>query len=70
MSKALSAKPGDVITKIAVRVVFDAYFERVLVGSHLEQLPRANRQSPITYRPDSRPMTDLRRGWQQARKEQ
>lgn len=46
----MSAKPGDVITKIAVRVVFDAYFERVIVGSHLEQLPRANRQSPITYR--------------------
>lgn len=45
----MSAKPGDVITKIAVRVVFDAYFERVILGSHLELLPRANRQSPITY---------------------
>ena len=50
MSKAMSAKPGDVITKIAVRVVFDAYFERVILGSHLERLPRANRQAPITYR--------------------
>jgi len=50
MSKAMSAKPGDVITKIAVRVVFDAYFERVILGSHLERLPRANRQVPITYR--------------------
>jgi len=50
MSKAMSAKPGDVLTKIAVRVVFDAYFERVIIGSHLEQLPRQNRQAPITYR--------------------
>jgi hypothetical protein len=50
MSKAMSAKPGDVITKIAVRVVFDAYFERVILGSHLDRLPRANRQAPITYR--------------------
>jgi hypothetical protein len=50
MSKAMSAKPGDVLTKIAVRVVFDAYFERVILGSHLEPLPRANRQAPITYR--------------------
>ncbi len=50
MSKAMSAKPGDVITKIAVRVVFDAYFERVILGTHLEPLPRVNRQSPITYR--------------------
>lgn len=50
MSKAMSAKPGDVITKIAVRVVFDAYFERVILGTHLERLPRANRQAPITYR--------------------
>jgi hypothetical protein len=46
----MSAKPGDVLTKIAVRVVFDAYFERVIIGSHLEHLPRANRQAPITYR--------------------
>jgi len=50
MSKAMSAKPGDVITKIAVRVVFDPYFERVILGSHLERLPRASRQTPITYR--------------------
>jgi hypothetical protein len=50
MSKAMSAKPGDVLTKIAVRVVFDAYFDRVILGSHLEPLPRANRQAPITYR--------------------
>jgi len=50
MSKAMSAKPGDVLTKIAVRVVFDAYFERVMLGSHLEPLPRGNRQAPITYR--------------------
>ncbi len=50
MSKAMSAKPGDVISKIAVRVVFDAYFDRVILGSHLEPLPRANRQAPITYR--------------------
>jgi len=50
MSKAMSAKPGDVITKVAIRVVFDAYFERVLLGSHLEGLPRASRQAPITYR--------------------
>lgn len=63
MSKALSAKPGDVITKIAVRVVFDAYFERVLVGSHLEQLPRANRQSPITYRvKEALPRPEVYRG--------
>jgi len=46
----MSAKPGDVITKVAVRVVFDPYFERVIFGSHLEQLPRASRQAPITYR--------------------
>ena len=46
----MSAKPGDVLTKIAVRVVFDAYFERVILGSHLEPLPRGNRQAPITYR--------------------
>ncbi len=46
----MSAKPGDVITKVAVRVVFDAYFERVILGSHLERLPRASRQAPITYR--------------------
>jgi len=46
----MSAKPGDVITKVAIRVVFDAYFERVLLGSHLEGLPRASRQAPITYR--------------------
>lgn len=46
----MSAKPGDVITKIAVRVVFDAYFERVILGTHLEPLHRANRQAPITYR--------------------
>ena len=46
----MSAKPGDVITKIAVRVVFDPYFERVILGSHLERLPRASRQAPITYR--------------------
>ena len=46
----MSAKPGDVLTKIAVRVVFDAYFERVIIGSHLERLPRENRQAPITYR--------------------
>lgn len=50
MSKAMSAKPGDVLTKIAVRVVFDPYFERVILGSHLEPLPRVNRQAPITYR--------------------
>ena len=50
MSKAMSAKPGDVLTKIAVRVVFDAYFERVIIGSHLERLPRENRQAPITFR--------------------
>lgn len=50
MSKAMSAKPGDVLTKIAVRVVFDAYFERVILDSHLDRLPRANRQAPITYR--------------------
>jgi hypothetical protein len=46
----MSAKPGDVLTKIAVRVVFDAYFERVIIGSHLERLPRENRQAPITFR--------------------
>ena len=46
----MSAKPGDVLTKIAVRVVFDAYFERVIIGSHLECLPRENRKAPITYR--------------------
>ena len=46
----MSAKPGDVITKIAVRVVFDPYFERVILGTHLEPLPRAGRQAPITYR--------------------
>ena len=46
----MSAKPGDVITKVAVRVVFDPYFERVILGSHLERLPRASRQAPITYR--------------------
>lgn len=63
MSKAMSAKPGDVITKIAVRVVFDAYFERVIVGSHLEQLPRANRQSPITYRVrEALPQPEVYRG--------
>jgi len=50
MSKAMAAKPGDVITKIAVRVVFDPYFERVILGTHLERLPRASRQAPITYR--------------------
>jgi hypothetical protein len=50
MSKAMSAKPGDVLTKIAIRVVFDPYFERVIIGSHLECLPRENRQAPITYR--------------------
>ena len=50
MSKAMSAKPGDVITKIAVRVVFDPYFERVILGTHLEPLPRAGRRAPITYR--------------------
>ena len=50
MSKAMSAKPGDVLTKIAIRVVFDPYFERVIIGSHLERLPRENRQAPITYR--------------------
>lgn len=50
MSKAMSAKPGDIITKIAVRVVFDPYFERVILGTHLEPLPRAGRQAPITYR--------------------
>jgi hypothetical protein len=46
----MSAKPGDVLTKIAIRVVFDPYFERVIIGSHLERLPRGNRQAPITYR--------------------
>ena len=46
----MSAKPGDVLTKIAIRVVFDPYFERVIIGSHLECLPRENRQAPITYR--------------------
>ncbi len=46
----MSAKPGDVLTKIAIRVVFDPYFERVIIGSHLERLPRENRQVPITYR--------------------
>ena len=50
MSKAMSAKPGDVLTKVAIRVVFDPYFERVIIGSHLERLPRENRQAPITYR--------------------
>jgi hypothetical protein len=50
MSKAMSAKPGDVLTKIAIRVVFDPYFERVIIGSHLECLPRENRKAPITYR--------------------
>jgi chromosome segregation ATPase len=50
MSKAMSAKPGDVLTKIAIRVVFDPYFERVIIGSHLERLPRENRQAPITFR--------------------
>jgi exonuclease VII small subunit len=50
MSKAMSAKPGDVLTKIAIRVVFDPYFERVIIGSHLERLPRENRKAPITYR--------------------
>lgn len=59
----MSAKPGDVITKIAVRVVFDAYFERVIVGSHLEQLPRANRQTPITYRVrEALPQPEVYRG--------
>ena len=46
----MSAKPGDVLTKVAIRVVFDPYFERVIIGSHLERLPRENRQAPITYR--------------------
>jgi hypothetical protein len=46
----MSAKPGDVLTKIAIRVVFDPYFERVIIGSHLECLPRENRKAPITYR--------------------
>ena len=50
MSKAMSAKPGDVLSKIAIRVVFDPYFERVIIGSHLERLPRENRKAPITYR--------------------
>ncbi len=50
MSKAMSAKPGDVLTKIAIRVVFDPYFERVIIGIHLECLPRENRKAPITYR--------------------
>ena len=50
MSKAMSAKPGDVLTKIAIRVVFDPYFERVIIGSYLECLPRENRKAPITYR--------------------
>jgi hypothetical protein len=50
MSKAMSAKPGDVLTKIAIRVVFDPYFERVIIGSHLERIPRENRKAPITYR--------------------
>ena len=35
MSKAMSAKPGDVLTKVAIRVVFDPYFERVIIGSQI-----------------------------------
>ena len=48
--KLLSAKVGDVVNKIAIRVVFDPYFESLLVPSVFVPLPRESRKTPPTYR--------------------
>jgi hypothetical protein len=48
--KLLSAKVGDVVNKIAIRVVFDPYFERLLVPGVFVPLPRESRKTPPTYR--------------------
>lgn len=49
MSKALSAKAGDVLNKIAIRVVFDPYFTQVLIPNYLRQLPRGQRTDVPTF---------------------
>ena len=48
--KLLSAKVGDVVNKIAIRVVFDPYFESLLVPNVFVPLPRESRKTPPTYR--------------------
>jgi hypothetical protein len=48
--KLLLAKVGDVVNKIAIRVVFDPYFESLLVPSVFVPLPRESRKTPPTYR--------------------
>jgi hypothetical protein len=50
MSKIAAAKIGDVVTKMAIRVVFDPYFERLLVPAVFQPLPRPIRQAPPTYK--------------------
>jgi hypothetical protein len=48
--KLLSAKVGDVVNKMTIRVVFDPYFDRLLVPGFFEPLPRESRKAPPTYR--------------------
>ena len=50
MRKIAAAKIGDVVTKMAIRVVFDPYFERLLVPAVFQPLPRPIRQAPPTYK--------------------
>ena len=45
----MTAKTGDVINKIAIRAVFDAYFDQIIVPSHLQAIPRIDRKAPPTY---------------------
>lgn len=47
MSKAQSAKPGEILTKIAIRVSFDPYFAAVLVPNYLTPLPRTPKKPPM-----------------------
>jgi len=50
MNKLKTSKVGDVVTKMAIRVVFDPYFEHLLVPGVFEPMPRPNRKAPPTYR--------------------
>lgn len=50
MNKLQTSKVGDVVTKMAIRVVFDPYFEPLLVPGVFEPIPRPNRKAPPTYR--------------------